>query len=76
MSGPPTGKRPVARWNGKNVNVARIVMGEPDGHVLHRCDNGRCVNPDHLYVGDHRQNMRDKARRSAPQPRDDRGRFM
>jgi hypothetical protein len=36
----------------------------PQGQcVLHQCDNPPCCRPDHLFLGTHRMNMEDKARK-------------
>lgn len=52
---------------GKTIQKTHRVSWEmhngeiPDGlHVLHRCDNPPCVNPEHLFLGTNQDNVDDK----------------
>jgi len=52
--------------NKKNIRVHRFSYElhygefEPELHVLHKCDNRKCVNPEHLFLGINKDNVDDK----------------
>jgi hypothetical protein len=57
-------------WRDGSIQKAHRVAWEifigsvPEGlHVLHKCDNRKCVNLKHLYLGTPSDNVRDKVER-------------
>jgi len=68
--------RTTIRYNGEDWKCSRLSyhlnkrqisctpVHNKDQYVLHSCDNGWCVNPNHLYLGTQKQNIHDMYSRS------------
>ena len=61
---------PEVRRNGKKGRMHRYIYTQYKGEipnnlcVRHMCDNPECINPDHLILGTHQDNMNDKVERN------------
>jgi hypothetical protein len=59
----------AVKRNQKQYRVHRFVWALVDGHipdgmlVLHKCDNRKCCNPDHLFLGTQLDNIHDMKRK-------------
>ncbi len=59
--GKPFGAHRVSyfiRFNNINDNL----------HCLHKCDNPKCVNPNHLFLGTHQDNVSDREKKGRNNP--------
>ena len=63
------GRFSIGRRYGLSTNASRtayiLTYGKIPSlsQVLHKCDNPKCCNPIHLFLGDPQKNMRDKVLR-------------
>ena len=60
----------VAAWLSGQVKELNAPTNKQDkGYVLHRCDNRKCCNPNHFFIGNYTDNQKDaynKKRKAQP----------
>jgi len=71
---------PIVKYEGELWKAAKLIIYilrpwefNNDLWVLHHCDTPACINPDHIYMGDGRQNHKDMVDHGAFSPYGHRG---
>lgn len=59
----------VAAWlSGLITNPSAPLSSKEPTHVLHKCDNRRCCNPEHFFLGSFSDNMFDAYQKGRKKP--------
>lgn len=76
----PSQRYVVFRWRGEDLLAHRHIWEECFGEipkgmcVCHKCDTPKCINPEHLFLGSHTDNMQDKCQKGRQAAGDTNGR--